>query len=127
MTRLPRASGRAIRPRQPGRRSAARSTRVDHGVVSLAALDLRHAPDHRAELGSQLLLGEVVRLLAVDRSGAWWRVENQSDGYRGWVRSWGIAQVPERRARAWQERARARVAVPFAQAHADPGGDGALV
>ena len=40
-----------------------------HGVVCSAALDLRCAPEHRAELGSQLLLGEVVRLTGRPRKG----------------------------------------------------------
>ncbi len=98
-----------------------------HGVVSIAALDLRHAPDHRAELGSQLLLGEVVRRLGQDRTGAWWRVENLSDGYRGWVRTWGVVPASAARARRWERRAVTRVVAPIAHAHAGTGGRGTLV
>ena len=50
-------------------------------VVSLAALDVRRRPEHRSELGSQLLLGEVVRILARSRDGLWHRLENAADGY----------------------------------------------
>lgn len=81
-------------------------------VVSLAALDLRVRPDHRAELGSQLLLGEIVRLGAA--RGGWRRVTNLADGYRGWVREWGLVPVSGRRAAAWRARATATVVAPIA-------------
>jgi gamma-D-glutamyl-L-lysine dipeptidyl-peptidase len=89
------------------------------GVVCLPALDLRPRPDHRAELGSQLLLGEVVRLGAV-RNG-WWQVVNLADGYSGWVRDWGFVAVPPRRASAWRRLATGRVAAPITRVLARPG------
>jgi hypothetical protein len=73
--------------------------RPAHGVVSLAALDLRPRPEHRSELRSQLLLGEVVRVVGVATGGAWWRVLNRSDGYDGWVRAWGVVGASAVRAR----------------------------
>lgn len=79
-------------------------------VVSLAALDLRVRPDHRAEMASQLLLGEIVRLGA--GRGGWRRVTNQSDGYSGWVREWGLVHASARRATAWRRKATATVRVP---------------
>ena len=91
------------------------------GVVALAALDARKTPDHRAELTTQFLLGEVVRLLrSVDR-GAWWQVEGTADGYRGWVRGWGFVPVAAARARSWEAKATARVAVPVIEARVGPG------
>ncbi len=91
-----------------------------HGVVCSAALDLRTAPEHRAELGSQLLLGEVVRVTGRARKG-WVPVENAADGYRGWVREWGLVAVPAVRARRWKAQAGARVSVPIARVTARPG------
>jgi cell wall-associated NlpC family hydrolase len=87
-------------------------TRPMHAVISLAALDVRRRPDHRAELTSQLLLGEVVRVLGDRPDRQWWRVENLTDGYRGWVRGWGLVFTSGGRARFWQNSATARVAVP---------------
>ena len=101
-------------------------SRLTHAVVSLAALDVRRRPEHRAELTSQLLLGEVVRVLGGRLGGQWWRVEGLADGYRGWVRGWGLVRVPAARARSWQEKAAARVAVAVAEARTGPG-RGALV
>lgn len=101
-------------------------SRLTHAVVSLAVLDLRRRPGHEAELTSQLLLGEVVRILAARPGGQWWRVEGLADGYRGWVRGWGLVRVPAARARSWQAKAVARVAVAVAEARTGPG-RGALV
>ena len=118
------------RTRPAGRTSSrdrAARARPTQGVVSLAALDLRAAPDHRAELTSQLLMGEVVRLAGQDRSRHWWRIVNLADGYRGWVRAWGVVPVSEARAQRWRRRARRRVIVPFGAVHAGRRGSGALV
>ena len=92
------------------------STRpATHGVVSLAALDLRRVPDHRGELDSQLLTGEIVRVLGASRDRGWLRVENLSDGDRGWVRAWGVVLATHARALRWMHRARARVAVSYVE------------
>lgn len=100
--------------------------RATHAVVSLAALDVRRAPDHRAELGSQLLLGEVVRLGRGAAGGRWLEVTGE-DGYRGWARSWGLVPVPAARAARWRAQAGARVCAALAEAHAQVRGQGALV
>lgn len=96
------------------------------GIVCLAALDVRVRPDHRAELGTQLLLGETVRVLGGREGGRWLRVRSLTDGYRGWVRSWGIVATSLAGARAWERRARARVTALFLEAR-ETGRAGALV
>ena len=93
-------------------------------LVTLAALDLRRRPNHRAELRSQLLMGELVVCLAGDRSRQWARVENQADGYRGWVRTWGLMPVTYAEAVRWRRSARLRVSALHAQIHAVPGRNG---
>ena len=101
-------------------------SRLTHAVVSLAVLDVRRRPGHRAELTSQLLLGEVVRILGGCPGALWWRVEGLADGYRGWVRGWGLVRVAAPRVRSWQAKAAARVAVAVAEVRTGPG-RGALV
>ena len=91
-------------------------------IVNIAALDLRRLPDHRAELRSQLLLGEVVRCIASDRTRQWVRVENRVDRYRGWVRSWGLHPVTDGEAALWLEDGRLRVVVHHAEVRASAGG-----
>ena len=92
------------------------------GIVSIASLDLRVAPDHRSELASQLLLGEAVRRLGTRGGGAWWRVEGLADGYRGWVRSWGLAPATAAGLMAWVGAASGRVRSLVVAARARPGG-----
>jgi len=97
-------------------------TSIRCGVVSLAALDLRRRPDHRSEMLSQLLLGEVVDVLERPRRRpGWWRVRGRGDGYAGWVRTWGLIPASAARVRRWERAATARVCVPVAAASALPG------
>jgi cell wall-associated NlpC family hydrolase len=91
---------------------------ASQGVVRLAALDLRARPDHRGELKSQLLMGEVVRFRSATRDRRWWRVENRTDGYTGWVRTWGLVPASAARAAVWRRKARTRIVVPFAEVRA---------
>lgn len=93
-----------------------------HAVVSIAALDLRPSPDHRAELASQLLLGEVVRLPGTRPRAGWRRVRGEHDGYEGWARDWGLVPVTAARARRWHRAATASIAAPLVVAGARPGG-----
>jgi gamma-D-glutamyl-L-lysine dipeptidyl-peptidase len=103
-----------------------RQARPAFAVVSIAALDVRLRPAHRSELGSQLLLGEVVRVLSASRDGLWWRIENEADRYRGWVRNWGLVPATAARAARWRARATARVIRASVEATATPRG-GSLV
>ena len=89
--------------------------RTTHAVVSLPALDLRTEPRHAAELGSQLLMGEIVRILGRSGEAGWVRVRNEADGYAGWVRAWGLVEASAARVEGWRARAKGRVAVPLAQ------------
>ncbi len=102
------------------------SPRPTYGVVCLAALDVRRRPGHGSEMRSQLLLGEVVRVRRRAAGGTWCLVENEADDYRGWVRAWGLVEVPARRAAAWRRLASARVTRIWAEARVEPG-RGALV
>lgn len=101
-------------------------SRATHGVVAAAVLDMRCRPGHRRELTSQLLLGEVVRILRTGGDGTWRQVEGLADGYRGWVRDGGFVAASGTRARSWMQKAGARVGVASAEVRARPG-RGALV
>ncbi|HEY2953810.1 MAG TPA: C40 family peptidase [Candidatus Eisenbacteria bacterium] len=90
--------------------------------MCLAALDVRRSPNHRSELKSQLLMGEVVRVLSASRDRQWWRVENEGDGYRGWARNWGLIPATRARAARWRARASARVVRSSVEALSTPHG-----
>ncbi|HTQ45525.1 MAG TPA: C40 family peptidase [Polyangiaceae bacterium] len=96
--------------------------RVTAAVVRLPALDLRPRPDHRAELCSQLLMGEIVRLLSARPRDGWWRVRSESDGYEGWVKGWGLVPATAARIATWRRKARLRISAPVALATSAPRG-----
>jgi gamma-D-glutamyl-L-lysine dipeptidyl-peptidase len=97
------------------------SARLDCAVVSLPSLDMRRRPEHASEMTSQLNLGEVVDVLGRGAGGRWLRVRNQTDGYAGWARAWGLVPATRKRARAWLERATARVSALQAIVLSGPG------
>jgi hypothetical protein len=92
------------------------------GVVGLAALDVRRKPDHASEMGSQLLMGESVRVIRSGAKDRWLLVENLADRYRGWVRSWGLVLTSARRMAVWSGRARGRPIPPWIEVRDLPGG-----
>lgn len=98
-----------------------RSARETHAVVCLPALDVRTEPRHAAELGSQLLMGEVVRLLRWSPDRSWARVRNEADRYAGWVRAWGLVPATARRVARWRRAATGRIGVPLALVRVEPG------
>lgn len=89
------------------------SGRATRGIVAIAAADLRREPRHESELRSQLLLGEVVRLLGRPTPEKWIRVATEPEDYRGWIKTWSILPVDEARAGKWIRQAAGRVAVPM--------------
>jgi gamma-D-glutamyl-L-lysine dipeptidyl-peptidase len=93
-----------------------RSRPPKSGIVSLAALDVRRRPDHASEMGSQLLMGEVVRVIRRAAEGRWLLVESLADGYRGWVRAWGVLLAGPRQVADWRRRARARATALWVEA-----------
>lgn len=95
-------------------------------VVRLSSLDVRRRPDHAAEMGSQLLMGETVRVLRRDAADRWNWIENLSDGYRGWVRTWGLEPVSPAARRGWERRATGRPLRSWLGVREGPG-RGALV
>ncbi len=88
----------------PGPHKAAAAARGACAIVVTPLANLHAGPDHRAELTSQRLHGELVRVLG--RNGHWFLTAGW-DGYRGWTRSWSLLLVAERSARSWDGAARA--------------------
>lgn len=98
-----------------------RRPRPASGIVTIAALDMRRRPAHAAEMGSQLLLGETVRVIRGADAGRWLLAESDTDGYRGWIRTWGLRLDGPREVAAWRRRASARVAALWAEVKESPG------
>ena len=52
-------------------------------VCTDAVVPLRTGPSHRAEMGSQILMGE--KFIILDKAACWTKIEMIFDGYSGWV------------------------------------------
>lgn len=56
---------------------------MKNGICLMATAAMRLHPNHRSEMVSQVLFGELFFVL--DRSGDWLHVEMENDHYRGWI------------------------------------------
>ncbi len=75
-------------------------------VVAVAALaPVMAEPSVRAELVSQLVLGETATVR--ERRGEWCAVHSDVDGYQGWVNAGYLRELPAAAAGTWSERATA--------------------
>jgi len=63
-----------------------------YGVVNVSANYMRESPDYTAELGTQNLMGTVVRI--VDSDGYWLKVESP-EPYTAWITDMGLAEMTE--------------------------------
>jgi hypothetical protein len=64
---------------------------VTYAVNYLSVLPLRAEPSHRSEMVTQILFGEYLQVLAVDKE--WNYIQLEQDGYKGWVESFQIEKV----------------------------------
>jgi gamma-D-glutamyl-L-lysine dipeptidyl-peptidase len=59
------------------------------GIVTVSVAVMKTKPSHSSELGNQLIMGMVVRLLK--KSGDWYYVQSLDDRYLGWMDSDHVA------------------------------------
>lgn len=64
-----------------------KTTDTQFGIAFQSLIPIRKEPDHKSELGTQLLFGEHYKLLEESTDGEWFLVENAFDGYVGWMSS----------------------------------------
>jgi gamma-D-glutamyl-L-lysine dipeptidyl-peptidase len=58
---------------------------MDFGISLLSILPVRSEPGHRAEMVTQILFGELFRIL--EQQGLWIRIQLSYDMYEGWIDS----------------------------------------
>ena len=68
------------------------------GLACLSATTGREQPDHRAEMGTQILMGQRVRIW---KGTSHWLYVQSPDGYLSWVENGGIARCNLEEAEAW--------------------------
>ncbi len=57
---------------------------MEYAVVSVPAAPIRRKPNHRKEMVSQLLFGEMVKVLKTN-GDLWVKIRSLHDGYEGWM------------------------------------------
>jgi len=66
---------------------------IIRGVCCTSILPLRAKPDHRQEMVSMLLFGEVFSIL--EETGSWFKIKMEWDGYEGWISGKAIIRLSE--------------------------------
>lgn len=69
------------------------------GIVTLSVANGREQPENKAELGTQMLLGEIVRVLKRDHH---WLLVQTHDQYLSWVSADSLQLCTEPEAQAWE-------------------------
>lgn len=88
-------------------------------IINRAVTDLRREPRSLAELVSQGLLGEIVRIL--DESGTWSLIRMEQDGYIGWAHTLALHRCTMQDAQAYQAACRWKVVDELLPASLNPG------
>ncbi len=70
------------------------------GIATLSVASGREEPDHKAELGTQILLGRIVRVWEGTRH--WFYVQSP-DGYLSWLESGSFVPCTKEQADAWSK------------------------
>lgn len=71
------------------------------GIACVSAANGREAPEHKAELGTQVLLGHTVRLWDISTNTWPWYYAEASDGYHAWIESGTITACTRAQLEAW--------------------------
>src|SRR5207253_2124858 len=74
------------------------------GLVSLSVATGRERPDHKAEMGTQVLMGHSVRILKATRNQHWLYVQS-GDGYLSWVEIGAVVRCTKAALDEWHSSA----------------------
>jgi cell wall-associated NlpC family hydrolase len=72
-------------------------------ISCLSVATARELPEHKAEMGTQIWMGNVVRVLKRNEIPifAWYQIQS-SDGYVAWVEKGGLVRCTREQAEAWK-------------------------
>ncbi len=94
------------------------------GVCNISTGAGREKPSHTAEMGTQLLMGEVVRIFKrVDDSYLSWYLVQSSDGYICWLPPENVVRCTREQADAWTSKPLLMVTQFEAQVRSEPRAD----
>jgi hypothetical protein len=74
------------------------------GISCLSVASAREQPEHKAEMGTQIWMGNVVRVLKRSSNAifSWYQIQS-ADGYVAWVEKGGLMRCTREQADAWQQ------------------------
>ncbi|NUN69992.1 MAG: C40 family peptidase, partial [Bacteroidetes bacterium] len=87
------------------------------GIVTVSVANMRSDPGEDAELGSQTLMGSIVRILK--KKGGWVYIQSP-DKYLGWADPDQLIRVTEQQAKAWDAAEKVFVTAYFGFVHQQP-------
>jgi gamma-D-glutamyl-L-lysine dipeptidyl-peptidase len=91
------------------------------GIVTVSVAVMKTKPSHASELGNQLIMGMVVRLLKSE--GGWYYVQSLDDKYLGWMEPSHLSLATKAEADAFAASPRVIVTALFALVRERPGSD----
>ncbi|HEY3381717.1 MAG TPA: NlpC/P60 family protein [Vicinamibacterales bacterium] len=77
------------------------------GIVTVSVAVMKTKPSHASELGNQMVMGSLVRVLK--RESGWYFVQSMSDRYLGWMEPDHVAFMTKERVDAYQQASHAIV------------------
>lgn len=70
------------------------------GIATLSVASARELPDHKAELGMQVLMGRLVRVLERGTNAMWYHIQS-ADGYCAWLEGGTFVRCNQSAVEAW--------------------------
>jgi cell wall-associated NlpC family hydrolase len=71
------------------------------GIACVSVANGREAPEHKAELGTQVLMGNTVRLWNCENKSWPWYFAESADGYHSWMEDGAIVPCTRAQLEAW--------------------------
>ena len=102
--------------------STSAQTPAEWALPRISVANVREAPAHSAELGSQALMGMPVKITGKD--GQWYKVETP-EGYKGWIVDNSLSVKTAEQMRQWRSASRLVVTAPYqTRAYTSPSASG---
>ncbi len=81
-------------------------------VAVQSVVNMREHPDYDKEMGTQVLMGTVVKILGRDEKQDWYRIESP-DGYKAWCHAMSIKELDGTQLDEWNSERKIIVTAPY--------------
>lgn len=92
--------------------TVAATAETGYAVAVQSVINLRERPDYDQEMGTQVLMGTVVKVLGRDENQDWYRVESP-DGYKAWCHAMAIKEIDDAQLEEWNSQRKVIVTAPY--------------